>query len=120
LIAGPGGAAGVLALKWMIERRRNNAETGLTIDQRWEKWSERLEERVTIAEREVTTLKDRVSELEDSLHASERQVVRLKQLLSSLAKWALTLKDELLKAGGSVPAMPLDVETALTALDDRA
>lgn len=118
LIAGPLGAIAVLVAQWLITRRKANAETGLTIDQRWERLADEYGSRLAKAEADVRGLKDRVTELEHSLHASERQVARLKQLLSSLARWALTIKDELIRAGGTVPAMPIDVETALTALDE--
>jgi len=140
LITGPLGALVVLLVQWLLGRRKNNAEVGLTIDQRWERWANELterlakaddrlkaaderqtrtDERLEKAEGDVETLKGRVTELERSLSLAEQQVASLRALLRSVTRWALTLKDELLKAGGTVPLMPADVETALTTLDDR-
>ena len=138
LVAGPLGGLVVFVAKWLLDRRtakanvekveaeaeKTEAETGLAVDQRWERWTEKLEARVAGAEREANDLKDqvaklngRVTELEKSLHAAESLNASLKRLLSSVTRWALTLKDELLKVGGTVPAMPADVEFALTTLE---
>jgi len=123
-LAGVLGGIGVVLIKWLLDRRPANAtvekteaEAGLTIDQRWKRWSENLEERLAEAEKKVSALTDRVTDLERSLSVSEAQVTSLTRLLRSVVRWALTLKDELLKAGGIVPPMPSDVEVALTTLE---
>lgn len=117
VIAGPLGAASVLVLKWIFDRRRNAAETGLTIDQRWERLADEYGERMTAAERALDGLKVKVAELEKSLHASEADNHSLRKLLRSTVRWALTLRDEAIRLGGTIPQMPIDVEFALTTLD---
>lgn len=116
-IAGPGGAIAVLLLRGWLERRKNAAEVGLTIDQRWERLAEGVTDRLEAAEEEVSKLKERVTQLEEDLHTSQRQVSKLTGLLRTTLRWALTLRDEVMKAGGAVPAIPADVELALTTLE---
>lgn len=124
LIAGPGGAIVVLLVQSLINRRNNEAavekteaetekteaETASLIQAGYERYIGSLEDR-------FEKLEKRVKDLETALHASEAQVRGLNRLLRATMRWALTLRDELVRLGGEVPTMPADIEFALTTLD---
>lgn len=124
LIAGPLGGLAVLIVKWLLDRRvsqatvekteaeaeKVTAEAGSIIQAGYEKYTAALELRLESLEVRVTTL-------EEALHASEAQVRGLTRLLRSTVRWALTLRDEVIRLGGAVPEMPSEVELALTTLD---
>lgn len=117
LIAGPVGAIAVLlvtrALNWRGDRAfadKTEAEADSIVIAGYERYAVSLEER-------LGRLEERVTSLEKALHASEAQVRGLNRLLRSTVRWALTLRDELIRLGGTVPDMPSEVELALTTLD---
>lgn len=124
-LIGAGGAIAVLLLKWLLIDRRTarasatkiEAEAGDVIDQRWERLTDEYGERLGKAEEKVEGLARRVEELERDLHAERAQTRQLSRLLRSTVRWALTLRDEVVRLGGTVPPMPVDVEFALTTLD---
>lgn len=106
-----------LLTRW-VNRRRDDAQTGLTVDQRWQAWADELKE-------EVDELRNRVGKLEDELTVErnrrrglEAEVDRYKRIAKSLARHVLRLRDELAKANaGELPAIPADVEDAMTIID---
>lgn len=72
---------------------------------------------VQALELRVAGLETRVEQLERERDAERAQVRALKQLWRSTIKWAIELRDQVIALGGDAPAMPSDVEQALTTLD---
>lgn len=117
LLSGPAAVTLDRLISWMRNRRKVDAETGLTVDQRWQAWANELKA-------EVQSLRDRVVKLEQSLNqeqsrvkALEAEVDRYKRVAKSLARHVLRLRDELAKGGAEVPTLPSDVEDALTIIE---
>ena len=99
------------------EARADEANANASAAEQWQAWSTHQAQR-------ITALEDRVSTLESALTAEREENGNLRvqneiqsRLLRSVCRWALLLRDELLKAGGAVPPTPVDVEAALTSLD---
>lgn len=117
LIAMAGGAIiGPLVTKLMNRRKdRIDAEGGTAA--LWQEWSSELKARVAALEEDVSELKRALAHEEDTNRELRSQIDHQKQLLRSLVRWAITMRDEVLRAGGHVPPTPVDVESALTTLD---
>jgi hypothetical protein len=64
----------------------------------------------------VDGLEIEVASLRESLNEANDRVKVQALLLRSVCRWALLLKDELLRVGGDVPPMPPEVEDAITNL----
>lgn len=121
----------VLVLNRVFGRRREEAAADLTeaealkvdaeaaaiVQAGLERYIDRLEERDRVRDERMANLELRVDELEEALRVERAQTRNLSRLLRSTCRWALTLRDEVLKLGGVVPPMPADVEFALTTLD---
>lgn len=105
-------------LRWVLRnRRKDDAETGLTVDQRWQAWADELKG-------EVDDLRDRVKALEDERETLLERVKGLvaevdhyRRVARAMARHVLRLRDALAATGADVPAMPTDVEDALTVID---
>lgn len=117
LIAGPLGGLVVIVIKALFDRRgraanaeKTEAEADSIVLGGYERYVGSLETR-------LARLEERVQALEKALHLSEAEVRGLRKLLRSTVRWALTLRDEIARQGGTVPQMPADVELALTTLD---
>lgn len=116
-LTGPGAIALDRAFAWIRNRNKEDAEAGLTVDQRWQAWADELKG-------EVTELRERIGKLEGSLEDErqkrkglEAEVDRYKRIAKSLARHVLRLRDELARNRGDVPIMPTDVEEALTIIN---
>lgn len=90
--------------------RRNAVETEGVIASQWQAWAAELKERVGALEEDVAELK---AALETEREKNQRQ----SHLMRSLVRWALLLRDEVIRLGGHVPPAPPEVEAALTNLD---
>ena len=66
---------------------------------------------------EIDGLKIEVAQLREALAERDMRVQVQSTLLRSVGRWALLLKDALLRAGIEPPPTPVDVEAALTSLD---
>ena len=123
-LVGGGGAVIVLLVKYLLVDRRasrasatkTEAEAGDVIDQRWERLADEYGSRLEKAESRVEALAKRVDDLETALRTEKDQNRALSRLLRSMARWALTLRDEIVRLGGTVPPLPVDVEFAVTTL----
>ncbi len=104
-------------LTWARNRRKDNAEAGLTVDRRWEKLADAQEDRLTRLEKRVTDLEDERARLRDRIKGLIAEVDRYKTIARSMARHVLTLRDELARANGAVPLLPIDIENALTVID---
>lgn len=117
LLSGPAAVTLDRLISWLRNRNKIDAETGLTVDQRWQAWADELKD-------ELKNLRERVSKLEDSLNQEQTRVKtlqaevdRYKRIAKSLARHVLRLRDELAKHNADVPMLPSDVEDALTIIE---
>lgn len=90
--------------------KKTEAEADGIVQAGYEKYISHLEKRLDAVE-------SRVGTLEQALDASKAQVKGLTRLLRVTVRWALTLRDELIRMGGAVPDMPAELDIALTTLD---
>lgn len=104
-------------ITWLRNRRKDDAEAGLTVDQRWKQYADRIETR-------MKGLEDRVGELETQLEREQNrakglqaEVDRYRSIARSLLRHVLKLRDALGKAQAEVPDIPPDIEDALTGID---
>lgn len=110
IASGSGSALLVQLVLWARNRRKDDAEAGLTVDQRWQKWADQLEDRVKKLEDERETLLERVKGL-------MAEVDHYRRVARAMARHVLRLRDALAATGTDVPAMPTDIEDALTVID---
>ena len=124
LIAASGGAIVNPLLGFLTGRRKANAEadkttaeTRGTVAEQWRLWSVHQDKRIEGLEGRVETLETDLKQERTESGGLRDQVEIQSRLLRSVCRWALSLKDELLRVGGRIPPMPVDVEAALTSLD---
>ena len=127
LIAMSGGAIINPLFGWLTGRRkteaeanRTDAETRGTVAEQWRLWSVHQDKRIEGLESRVETLETDLKTERTESNGLRDQVEIQSRLLRSVCRWALSLKDELLRLGGSIPPMPVDVEAALTSLDPES
>lgn len=83
----------------------------------WEKWSDEQGERIGKLEERVKDLEKSLSD-EKAMSADLAEKNRhLSSMLTSLMRWAILLRDEVIRLGGDIPPAPVDIETALTNLE---
>lgn len=116
-IAMAGGAIIGPLVQWVLNHRKREVETDGSIASQWMQWSAELKERVDALEQDVAALKAALAQEESTNRQLRAKVDEQSRLLRSVVRWAITLRDELLKVSGSVPPTPVDVESALTSLD---
>lgn len=107
-------------LSWRSDQARadvDEATADATTSAAWEKFSARLEADVDKLRKRIVDLEAEVGRLKDSLSEANTRVQIQASLLRSVIRWALLLRDELLKVDGHVPPMPPDVEAAITTLE---
>lgn len=105
-------------IAWIRNRRKDDAEAGLTIDQRWENYANAQDERIQKLEERIATVEDSLAKERDRSKGLAAEVDRYKRIARSLARHVMRLRDELAKANGSdLPTLPADVEDALTIID---
>lgn len=92
--------------KTQASTARDDAETKLLMDQRWEIWTAELEGK-------VASLRHDVEELKKELANARAIEAELRILVRRIFRWALVLRDELMKGGIAAPAMPDEIEDAL-------
>lgn len=100
----------LLLLTRVLGRRRESVETEGAVAAQWQAWSAELKER-------VVALEDDVAELKKSLDAERDKNERQSRLMRSLVRWAILLRDEVIRLGGNVPPAPVEVEAAMTNLE---
>lgn len=117
LISGPIGGAVVAVGGWLRGRRKDDAEAGLTVDQRWEQYADRIEGRMRSLEERVSELETQLEREQDRAKGLEAEVDRYRSIARSLLRHVLKLRDALAKAHAELPDMPADVEAAMTSVD---
>lgn len=116
-ISGPVAVAARDAVVWIRNRRKDQAEAGLTVDQRWERYADSQDERITRLEERVTETERELKHERDRSKGLTAEVDRYKRIARSLLRHVIRLREELGKASGEVPDLPPDVEDALTAIN---
>lgn len=101
---------------WWRGRRRDDAEVGRTLDERWKAYADQVEARMLRYEKQVGELEGRVDQLESELETERSQVRRLRQQLRVMVRHAMKLREALAAHGGQVPAMPAEVEDVVTSV----
>lgn len=117
LIVAVGGPTVVLLIAKWLNRAKDTVEVDVSVSEQWRLWADELKKRVDRLEQKVADLENALASEEATNLKLRAQVAYQSKLLRSVVRWALTLKDELVRAGEPVPLMPADVETALTSLD---
>jgi predicted nucleic acid-binding Zn-ribbon protein len=124
LLSGAGSTLVVQLIGWLRNRHKDDAdaelvsaEAGLTIDQRWEKYTAALEGRVKALEGRMETLEDELEREQNRSKGLEAEVDRYRSIARSLLRHVLKLRDALAKAHAEVPEIPPDIEDALTGID---
>lgn len=104
-------------ITWLRNRRKDDAEVGLTVDQRWQAWADELRGEVDSLRTRVTDLEASLSDERAKRRGLEAEVDRYKSIAKSLARHVLRLRDALAKFDGDVPVLPADVEDAMTIIE---
>lgn len=83
----------------------------------WKDWAEEQGRRIDRLEGRVEVLEQELEEERATNKALEALNTRQASMLTALVRWAILLRDEVMRHGGTVPAAPVDVEAALTNLN---
>lgn len=92
--------------KTRAESKKIAAEAGELIEQRWQKWAEKLEER-------VNELEGRLEERDKEIDALRWALDREKIVTRLVIAWALVMRDEIRRLMGVVPDPPPEVQAYL-------
>lgn len=117
LATGPAVLVADRSITWLRNRGKDEAEAGLTVDQRWQAWADELKGQVDNLRERVTKLEDERETLLDRIKALVAEVDHYRRIARSMARHVLRLRDAVAAAGADVPAMPADVEDAMTVID---
>lgn len=83
----------------------------------WKDWSKEQTDRIVALEEDVAELKTALAEEQSTNKALQGKNDRLSAMLTDLIRWAILLRDEVIRLGGNVPPAPSAVESALTNLE---
>ena len=117
LITGPLGGGAVALGAWLRGHRKDTADAELTFSETW---------KAIVAELrgDIADLRGRVATLEDDLAAEKKhakdleiKVERYRDIIRSLLRHTLKLRDALAEAHAEIPPTPPDIEDALTGID---
>lgn len=98
-------------------RRRDRTDEASKLTAMWEKWADEQGERIKSLESRVGDLEKALAEERAANQTLQEKNARLSALLTDLIRWAILLRDEVIRLGGSVPPAPTAVESALTNLE---
>lgn len=108
LIAGPLSAMITLVLARALGYHRDSAEIDALVSDKWREWAADLERRVERLEAELA--EERKANL-----GLQAQNQRQEAQMAALVRWALQLREEVVRLGGRVPKPPAAVEPILPA-----
>lgn len=111
------GAALNQAIQWVRGRKGDAANTGLAVDERWQKYADNLEERLGHLEQRLDAVEQELERERSRAKRLTDELERYKDLAKSLARHVLRLRDALNRATGNAPPIPPDIEEALTVID---
>lgn len=104
-------------ITWLRNRSKDDAEAGLTIDERWQKLTDKYEARIGELEARVGRVEDDLRREQARAKGLEAEVDRYRSIARSLLRHVVKLRDALAKANAEVPEMPVEVENALTSIE---
>lgn len=114
-------SSGLLLLErviaWVRNRSKDEAEAGLTVDERWERLTNKYEQRISSLEGRVTDLETERNQLRERIKGLTAEVDKYRSMARQMARHVLKLRDALSSAHVDVPLLPPDIEDALTVID---
>lgn len=111
LIIGVGGPAILFGLNRAFGGHRKD-----TLSE-WQAWSDNQGQRIDRLEHRVTDLEAALDEERAANQRLQDQNRRQASMLTALVRWAILLRDEVIRLGGNLPPAPVEVEAAMTNLD---
>ncbi len=117
LIVAVGGPLILFLLGRLFSHRRDEVETEASVASQWQAWSADQGKRIEKLEARVTGLEQALVEERRTNASLQAQNRRQAAMLTALIRWAILLRDEVIRLGGDVPPAPVEVESALTTLD---
>lgn len=114
LLSGPVSLGLDRLVRWLRNRRKEDAEAGLTVDQRWKNLADKYEERISALEERDRRRGEELVDLRGKLQGALAEVDRYQRYANSFARHVLRLREALANAGAEVPMLPSDIEDALT------
>ena len=117
LIASVVGPAVLVALNKMVGRRRESREDSASVAAQWQAWSTEQTRRIDALEQDVIDLKKSLAAEQLRSASLQEQNRRQATMLTALIRWAILLRDEVIRMGGKVPPAPVEIETAMTTLE---
>lgn len=97
-------------LTWLLNRRKYKDEHEASVASQWKEWAAEQGKRIDDLEADVAELKLALAE-------ERRKTGKYARIVAALVRWALALRDEVMRLDGKVPAAPPEVEEALTSLE---
>lgn len=104
-------------ISWIRNRNRDEVEVGLILDQRWERYADRMDKRVDDLERRIDELDTDLQRERHRAEALSAEVDRYRRIARSLVRHVIKLRDALAAATSEAPELPADIEEAITTLD---
>lgn len=111
LIIGIGGPAILFALNRQFGGKRKDTLA------EWQGWAEEQGKRIERLESRVGALEKALDEERAENERLTHQNTRQASMLTALVRWAILLRDEVIRRDGKVPPAPVEVEAAMTTLD---
>lgn len=119
-IAAATGPAAILLdrlIGWLRNRNRDEVEVGVLLDQRWERYVNRLDKRVDQLESRIVELEGQLNTWRARAEALTGEVDRYKRMAKSLLRHVIRLRDALSSSAGEPPELPADIEELIVTLD---
>lgn len=117
LLSAPAALVADRLLTWLRNRRKDEAQAGLTVDQRWKRYADAQDERIEKLESRMTELEDDLQRERDRAKGLTAEIDRYKSIARSLLRHVIRLREALGQAGAELPQMPPEVEDALTIIN---
>lgn len=98
-------------------KKKDDVDSAAKVAQMWEALVDGLTTRVGNLESDVADLKTALADERAAGQGLKDKNDKLSGLLTDLMRWAILLRDEIIRMGGNVPPAPSAVESALTNLE---
>lgn len=120
LVAAATGPVAILLdrlISWLRNRNRDEVEVGALLDERWERYADRMDKRVDGLERRIDELETDLQRERHRAEALTAEVDRYRRIARSLVRHVMKLRDALAAATAEAPELPADIEEAIVTLD---
>ena len=120
LFAAAGGLVTLVAdrgLTWARNRNKDDAEAERTVGQTWQTIVQELRTDIEKLRERVDSLEDELSREREQKKALTAELDRYKNIARSLLRHVIKLRDALAQAHADVPAMPPEIEDAMTSVE---